>query len=132
MANPLYVKFLNADLTLPSGTTKEDVMKFMRGVFWLLEQHKKKASAAKRKAKADAKAIANAEHVEPPEPPAAARAREASSCRRTLLRRDYMAAVGCGFCFYKASKHCRYEWSGTWRMRLKWRAISRNMNSYQT
>jgi len=32
VANPLYVKFLNADLTLPSGTTKEDVMRFMRGV----------------------------------------------------------------------------------------------------
>ena len=58
VANPLYVKFLNADLTLPSGTTKEDVMKFMRGVFWLLEQHKKQASAAKRKAKADAKSTA--------------------------------------------------------------------------
>ena len=40
-------------------------MKFMRGVFWLLEQHKKQASAAKRKAKADAKAAA-AEHVESP------------------------------------------------------------------
>ena len=73
VANPLYVKFLNADLTLPSGTTKEDVMKFMRGVFWLLEQHKKQASAAKRKAKADAKSTANVEHDEPPEPPAAAK-----------------------------------------------------------
>ena len=30
---------------------------------WLLEQHKKQASAAKRKAKAEA--TANAEHVEP-------------------------------------------------------------------
>ena len=55
VANPLYVKFLNADLSVPSGTNKDDVMAFMRGVFWLLEEHKKAASAAKRKATKEAK-----------------------------------------------------------------------------
>ena len=57
VANPTYVKFLNQDLSTPSGTNKEDVMNFMKGVFWLLDEHKKKASAARRKAKRDAAAV---------------------------------------------------------------------------
>ena len=55
VTNPLYVRFLNADLSVPSGTNKDDVMAYMRGVFWLLEEHKKAASAAKRKATKEAK-----------------------------------------------------------------------------
>ena len=56
VANPQYVKFLNADLSVPSGTNKEDVMAFMRGIFWLLEEHKKAASAKRKATKAATKA----------------------------------------------------------------------------
>ena len=56
VANPQYVKFLNADLSVPSGTNKEDVMAFMRGIFWLLEEHKKAASAKRKATKATTKA----------------------------------------------------------------------------
>ena len=56
VANPQYLKFLNADRSVPSGTTKEDVMLFMRRIFWLLEEHKKKIALAKRNAKRNATA----------------------------------------------------------------------------